>query len=240
MNEQYKWQIPTCCIPFLFLFIVGLSSAPYASSISSQMYAIHISDSLQQLYDRSNEYTQRYILKYLPAWLDHQGVYGLPLWADHAITKALESGNAMLIREAVILAGKYQLQHYRDRLTTLYKDAHKNYQADADRIRTAVVEALAQIGENTTNAALLSLLQHTPRFYLDPEFSALLRAVSMYGDSSCIGDLTAIENILDVIISGINPQDDPHRYYERYSNVHHQVQNLKNNIQSKSRGGSDE
>lgn len=237
MNEKYKQNILICCISLLLLICMGLNFKLYAS-VSSEMSAINTIESLEQLYNESNEYKQRYILKYLPGWINNRGISDLPTWVYNAIDNALWSEDAMLIREAIILVGSYELEQYSERLIELYQETHKKHPADADRIRSSSVEALVKIGGSKAKTALHLFLKCAPRYYLDPEFSRLLGGLDIYGDSSCVGDLVLIENNLNEFISGINQEEDPHGFFERYSDVLKQVTKLKKDLES--RGGGDE
>ena len=237
MKEKYKQNIFICCISLLLLLCIGFNSRLNAS-ISSEMYAINAIDSLEQYYNESNEYSQRYILKYLPKWLNNKGVSSLPAWSYDAINNALMSEDAMLIREAIILVGEYKLEQHSDLLVELYQESHSKHPADADRIRSSTIESLMKIGGSKAKANLPLLLKFTPRYYLDSEFSILLSDLSEYGDSSCVSDLVLIENNLFEIISGVNQKEDPHRFYERYSSLLEMVKKLKNVLASK--GGGDE
>lgn len=234
MNEKYKQNILICCISLLLLICIGLNSKLYAS-VSSEMYAINTIDSLEQYYNESNEYKQRYILKYLTGWLEAKEFECAPECILSMIEDGLYANDGLVIREAVILAGKYGISDYADRLVELYKNAEKMYSADGVHIKNAVIYAFQLIGGDSAKNAISQFLPHTPRYVLESEFSSLLKAVADFGDTLLIDELDSIEVYIKNKISTIDPNDDPGRSIYQYEAVLQLVYHAKEEIIS--RGG---
>lgn len=208
----------------LFMFIQTNAGVTW-----KEMGEITHSDQLEQSYNGSNEYKKRYILKYLPKWLEMRGVPE-PDWIFNAIEDALYNArDGLLIMEAVALTEKYGLSQFFESLIEIYQEAHNLNPADADKIRRAVVSALASFGGSEAEYAIPELLMTTPRYVADEEFSMLLLAVEQYGDTSLVEELENIEQNVNGRIASIDPEVDP-MMHDKYVQVLSLVKSLKNEL----------
>jgi len=217
---------------FFLLCIIFLQGYA-ASNVRAKMAGILTSDSLHQAFLDSDPYQKRYILKYMPYWLEKRGVSYLPAWVDGAVNYSLYANDAMLIYEAVSFAGIFKMRGYSGRFMQLYDEAHRKHPADAIRIRNAVIDALDNIGGIEADTTIPQLLKYKPYYCLDDEFIKLVSAVGRHGDSTHAGDLKNIEDMLNDIIAGIDKDNDPGRYYERYSEVYKIVAEVRNALERK-------
>ena len=203
-----------------------------------EMNELTRSEGLVQLYNESSEYKQRYILKYLPNWLETRSVSGLPGWAYDIIEYALfNARNGLHITEAVILTEKYGLSEFYERLICLYKEAHNQHSADSDNIRSAVVSAIDSFGGTIAEYAIPELLLNSQRYVIDREFSLLLGAIAKHGDTTLVPELEDIERNVSGLADGVDEQVDP-VFKNKYLAVLRLVQSVKQELVS--RGGGDE
>lgn len=203
------------CFYFLFTVFPVISFA----GIRSQVNSIPTLDSLQNYYTAANLYTRRYVLKELPDWLQMRGYHAFPAWWHNAIDDALSSGEPMLTREAIILTGKYGFQDFSEKLKLIYKNAYKQYAAEADVVRYAVIRAFMDLSSPVADSLIPDLFLHSQRYLLGVDFALLLTAVIQYGNSSCLAELNSLENNLKPLIASIDPVNDPGRLKDQYNQL---------------------
>lgn len=230
VNSGSVWLIPA-----LFFLLFGYADA---SVTWREISVLTRSEDLEQSYNTGSEYKQRYILKYLPNWLELRSISGLPGWAYDIVEDALfNAHDGLHLTEAVILTKKFGLSGFYERLIVLYRVAHTLHANDADNIRSAVVSAIDSFGGSIAEYAIPELLLNRPRFVINKEFSLLLSATASYGDTTLIPELEDIEQNVSGLADDIDEEVDP-----VFKNKHLEVLNLVRSVKQGllSRGGSDE
>ncbi len=224
-----------CLIPALFFLLFAYTDA---SVTWQEMSVLTRSEDLEQSYNTSSEYKQRYILKYLPNWLETRSITSLPTWAYNVIEDALfNAQDGLHITEAVILTKKYGLSEFYDQLIELYREAHVFHANDADNIRSAVISAIDSFGGTIAEYAIPELLLNTRRFVINGEFYLLLSAVAEYGDTTLVPELENIEQNVSGLADGIDAEVDP-VFKNKYLEVLSLVRSVKQGLLS--RGGGDD
>ncbi len=230
VNSRRVWLIPA----ILFMLFAYTN----ASVTWQEMSVLTRSEDLEQQYNTNSEYKQRYILKYLPNWLETRSISGLPGWAYDIIEDALYNAqDGLHIAEAVILTKKYGLSEFYERLIVLYREAHTLHANDADNIRSAVVSAIDSFGGTIAEYAIPELLLNRPRFVINKEFSLLLSATARYCDTTLVPELEDIEQNVSGLADDIDEEVDP-VFKNRYLEVLSLVRGVKQGLLS--RGGGDD
>ena len=237
MDQTVKRFILICFMCHLSLPLIFSFNEIHASIIT-EMYEINSIDALKQLYDKSNEYNRRYILKNTPDWFDKNGISEIPDWVYTAIKDAIYSKKALLVMEGIILAGEYGFEEFSERLVDIYKNIYSLHPDKVTEIRCAVVEALMKFGGETAKTYIPELFKHKPISVLKPEFSLLLVGIGKYGDETLFGLFDEIKMDIETKISAIDPKKDIENMRLKYQKVLHRVINLKDNLEK--RGGGDE
>ncbi len=190
-------------------------------------------DTLEQVYYASNEYTQRYMMKLMPQWLEERGEGGLPGWVEDAIDETINNGeDGLHITEAIKLTQRYGLSEHYERMIELYREAYTLHAVDADNIRSAVVNAISSFGGSIAEYTVPELLISSPHYYIDTEYSLLLRAVAEYGDTSLVGELEDAEYNVRGRAENIDGEIDPDMK-GRYLQVLGLIQGVKQELIAK-------
>lgn len=231
VNTFVKMSIILLILAFLFI--------PLAS-VRDDMAGIPTVDSLESFYYENNDYVHRYVLKELPDWLNRRGLPpDMPDWGYDALEDALSSYRPLLIREAVILTGRYSINEFTDRMAEIYKAAHRWFPADADIVRSEILRALLKIGGVSAETYIPDLFLNSERYLISNEFKVLLSALDQYGTSVCIEELQFIEKQIADIIADISAdplQDPSQRSYKHFSDLAGYVTVTKDRLIEKEAG----
>ncbi len=224
LKKSRLWQV--------VLILLLISIRLYASATWEEMNTVTRDDSLEQKYYAGSEYTQRYMLKLMPLWLEERGM-GLPGWVEDAVEDALYHGkDGLYITEAIKLTQRYGLSEHYERLIELYRNAYTVHAVDADNIRSAVVNAVTSFSGSVAEYAVPELFFSSPHFYIDREYTLLLLAVAEYGDTTLVDELEDAEYNIQGRAENIDEQIDPVRKNE-YLQVLALVRNVKETLLAK-------
>jgi len=216
------------CIIFP-LFIIQA----HAGATWEYMNSITRGDSLEQMYESSNEYTRRYMLKLMPLWLEQRGEISPPVWVEDAVADALNYGkDGLFITEAIKLTRLYGLSEHYERLIELYRSAYTVHAVEADNIRSAVINAVTSFGGSIAEYAVPELLMSGPHFYIAREYSLLMVAVAEYGDTTLVNEIEDAEFNISGLAENIDEQVDPVRK-NQYLQVLALVRNVKETVAAK-------
>jgi len=159
-------------------------------------------------------------------------------WLHASVTEELKAKNAMLVMEAVILAGRYRYEDTYTRLIELYKNVYQLFPADANRIRSAVLGTVMQFEETLAKECITVCINHTPNDVLKPFYPSLLHGVARYGDETFIPKLDEISLFVEGRLAALDKQEQPGDLIIKYKSVLHQLNRVKEDLQR--RGGEDE
>lgn len=136
---------------------------------------------LRAYYENNNSdlYKARYIIKYLPSFLEKHGISTCPDWVESVAENSLYSSYGPLILESIKLIGKYKLSGNADRLYELFLTASNDYANYSTVMRFAIVRSLSQINGDMEKLKLIQLFNSFPEGLIRfREFGMLATSVS--------------------------------------------------------------
>ena len=231
---------------YLNLFIVILLAFSQAS-VRVDIKDINSVNALQTYYEdnSSNLYNVRYIIKYLPDFLENLGISTCPGWVVSLAENSLYSTYAPLITESIRIIGKYELPGNTDKLYDLFTIASKDYANSSTEMRFAIVRTLSQIGEDYEKIKLVELFNSYPKeliglreFRFLAEKVASLDYIPAGGERVIVLKITEYLNNTDNELSKYDPLNfEDEAEFKYFSNLKYILEKINNNTSLLENGG---
>ena len=215
MVQTVKRFIIICFMCQLSLPLIFSFDRVHASVIT-EMNEMNSIDALKQLYEKSNEYNRRYMLKNISDWFEKNEISEVNEWVYSKIDEAFESNRPMLIKEAIVLAGKIKYESVLYKLMNLYKNIHSLYPAEANHIRSEIINTVCSFSEEKKKNAIIQLVMCETRCMLTEEFKLLISVAISYSDPTILSELNKISSEIQARKSKLNPE---RRIYNRYNSL---------------------
>ncbi|MFC1476683.1 hypothetical protein ACFL5S_01825, partial [Fibrobacterota bacterium] len=183
-------------------------------------------------------YKVRYILKYLPDFLEKHGVSTCPDWVVTAAENSLYTTYAPLITESISLIGTFKLAGHTDRLHELFLVASRDYANFSTAMRFAIVRALSQINSDYEKIILVKLFNSFPEGLIElREFGFLAHEVASLESIPVDGEkVRGTKNTHYIDKAGIELSNlDPDKFededkFKYLTNVKHDLEKINSNI----------
>jgi hypothetical protein len=211
---------------FFAVFCIAMITATgFSGELRQEVRSAQSLDVIGQMFDQATDYKRIYILQELENWMKEHKVTQAPEWLPSALMQAMNSKHPMLIREAVVLIGKYKYTSFSDSLVELFRNAPNLYAVDETRIRSEIVTAVKNFNEPIKDSLVILLFSIKPRDHRSGAFYYLVKEIGQCGNASHGTELQTIAREIDMEMKKIDPQNDPNRNYGAYEAVLKEVVN---------------
>lgn len=186
----------------------------------------------------SDLYKVRYIVKYLPDFLEKYGVSTCPDWVASLAENSLYTSYAPLITESISLIGKFKLIGHTDRLYELFLVASSDYANFSTMMRFAIIRALSQINGDYEKLILVKLFNSFPEGLIElREFGLLahevasLELIPVDGERVIGSKNTQYIDKADIELSNLDPEKfEDEDKYNYLTSVKYDLEKISNNI----------